>query len=461
MTGETNIYERERRTWTMAKKNNKKDKEGKASEQNKTKQQETDRQAAELDSQNQDESITTKSRKINWKKIVKIVIAPSILTIVLTIVIDAMNLAIQFHDMQRDIDNLQAIDISNRLTAIETSLNLLVGQDVVEDPEVNVEEDVNQSANRDDKGDNETVNKDDIIDREVIYGSYTSIGKSAVQLKTNETTSCLATPLKCKASDTILVERGTRKEYKAKQLVDQKILVTYMSDGQEVYFYGQYNDKNQWDKDCIINVYKANKLVMIHEANYKDGKLKKYRQVFTFNTQREKLVWAISRRKHIDDGNIGSTWTYFFDKDVIKDFDFDSVKAEDILGVADFKKSKSLTMEGFYHGRTSGGGFNDDSMDAYMIKYKKDGTIRSFYTGIFEKGTYNDDSREAWHIVIDKAAKCYLWQQGYFSDGRIDRDNILNQNPLHTEKKINDHIEHFNINKKYLTWNKKLFKIAK
>lgn len=85
----------------------------------------------------------------------------------------------------------------------------------------------------------------------------------------------------------------TGKEYNAKSLVNKKILVPYKEDGQEVYFLGQYNADYHWDGNCTINVYRKNRLVLITNANYNDGKLQDYRQVLEGKSN----TWIISNTR--------------------------------------------------------------------------------------------------------------------------------------------------------------------
>lgn len=43
------------------------------------------------------------------------------------------------------------------------------------------------------------------------------------------------------------------KEYIAKDLIDEMILLTYTEDDKEVYFLGQYNENYHWDGYCVTN----------------------------------------------------------------------------------------------------------------------------------------------------------------------------------------------------------------
>lgn len=250
----------------------------------------------------------------------------------------------------------------------------------------------------------------------------------------------------------------TGKRYKIKSLANKPILLFYTEGKQEIYFYGQFNKKNHWNGDCIINVYENNELILINEANYSDGKLtKKYKQVFFYNNGSNKNVWAISNRKHKGEENIGDTQTYLY-KPIKQSFKQENVTVKNIISVSKFKTQQKLIKEGFYHGKTSNGYFNDKTGKAYMIKYGDDKKIRLLYCGKFENGNPQDHTNSAWSIVIDNKMKCYVWQQGYFSNGYIDHNyHIENNYPL-TKESINMYIKDLHINKKHLNWNTNLFK---
>lgn len=75
-----------------------------------------------------------------------------------------------------------------------------------------------------------------------IIGMYESIKDENFSIKSS-----------FKSTDVYAVDSITNLTYTAEELTDQKILLSYKSDDQEVFFYGQFNDENQWDGNCIIS----------------------------------------------------------------------------------------------------------------------------------------------------------------------------------------------------------------
>lgn len=214
--------------------------------------------------------------------------------------------------------------------------------------------------------------------------------------------------------------------YYAKDLINQNILVPYMEENQEIYFYGKFNENYHWNGDCLINVYKNNNLILITEAIYDDGKLLSYKQVLPFVATDNINVWSISERIAKDDFNVGDSWNYIRNEEYAKDFDFDTVTDEDILDVYTFKSRLDTKLEGYYHGNTSDGNYNDDTGNAYMIKYNLDeGFIRGLYVGIFKDGQLNDNEESSWEIIFDDTDNSYFYYKGNFENGDREDDSKI------------------------------------
>ncbi len=221
-----------------------------------------------------------------------------------------------------------------------------------------------------------------------------------------------------KSTDIIAKDIKTEKEYTAKQLEGKKILIPYFENGQEVYFYGQFNTENHWNGDCILNVYKDSKLTYIMEAKYNDGNLLSYKQVFKYTTSLNIKVWSISKRTHKGNVNHGESRNYIRNKNKKKKFNMKNVTSSDILTVDKFKKSIKTPLEAYYCGNTSNGSYNDKTGNAYLVKYASDGTIRTLYCGNFENGKFEDSTGKAWYIVRNpKKGTDYVYYKGDFKDG--------------------------------------------
>lgn len=242
----------------------------------------------------------------------------------------------------------------------------------------------------------------------------------------------------------IAIDHVTSKEYTASQLAEQKLFMPYLNEKkQEVFFLGQFNKDNQWDGDCIINIYEKDNLILITEGKYNDGRLLSYRQVFPFTTSTGVNVWCISEREIIrDDSNSnenneidiqkiessytfnGESLTYFANDEnkYQKNFTLEDASALNIVTVEQFKSTISSPLEGYYFGNTSDGKYNDNTGTSYMIKYFEDGTVRTLYHGNFLNGTFNDDSNSAW-LIAKEQNTTYMYYKGKFKD----------EKPLHNE----------------------------
>ena len=223
-------------------------------------------------------------------------------------------------------------------------------------------------------------------------------------------------------SDIIAINtNGT--QYTVGEFRYQKILIPYKNGNQEIFFYGQYNENNHWEGNCIINAYENDKLLFITEAEYSDGNIINYKQVFSYINSSGK-VWGISDRENKGEYNSGVTWNYFFENDYIKEFNFEDVVASDILSINDFKNNFDLSIESFYFGNTSNNHYNDETGNAYIVKYAKDGTVRTLYVGNFIDGAFNDHTGNACDITrYIELNTGYMYYRGNFEDNRVEDNN--------------------------------------
>ena len=233
------------------------------------------------------------------------------------------------------------------------------------------------------------------------------------------------------SEDAVIAEDAeTRIKYRAKDLEKKSILVPYTEDGHEVYFLGQFNENGHWDGECTINVYIEDKLYLINDAVYEDGKLVKYNQVLDNGE-----TWIIADRKPKANYNTGNSVTYRKKKEKEKNFDLKSVESEDVLSVEDFRAGlKERDKEGFYYGRTSGGNYNDKTGKAYMVKYDKKGFVRTIYFGGFKGGDLDDDTGNAWEIARNEGDSQYVFFKGKFNNGNADITNNNKKKPISLRK---------------------------
>lgn len=270
--------------------------------------------------------------------------------------------------------------------------------------------------------------------------------------------------LNCSADTKIAKDPSTGKKKTAKSLIETGIVLSYVEDEKEVYFLGLLNKNYHWNGQCLINVYEGNNLIQITEATYDDGKLKGYRQVFEYE---EKNIWIVSKREHkkVKVGTSGYKWvnagtsTSYYKEDnkpeyYIKSFSMDSVKGSNILAVDDFIKSYCVTQEGFYSGNTENGLFNDNSEEAYLVKYNRDGRVRLFYRGRMKDGKQLDKTGNAWDIVLGEDNKYYYRRAHYSKKGIVYRtvtEKSMAMTVKQTKKKFKEKIGNIEVKCK-LRW---------
>lgn len=240
---------------------------------------------------------------------------------------------------------------------------------------------------------------------------------------------------KWKSIEVIAKDINTGKEYKAKDLMGEKILLPYKNGSQDVLFYGQFNENNLWDGNCIINVYERDQLVLIMDAVYDDGNLLEYQQVIPYTNNTDGDIWIISNRLRVGEANIGESWNYIRESEIVKSFDLNSASENNLINIELFKLRTDLHLIGYYHGNTSEGFYNDDTGNAYLVKYAEDGTVRTLYAGKFKNGKFHDDSGNAWYIAREEDTE-YMYFKGVFKDGRAKEENkdVPFENPVYIER---------------------------
>jgi len=241
----------------------------------------------------------------------------------------------------------------------------------------------------------------------------------------------------------IAVNQETGKGYKAKELVGQKLLLPYTEGNQKIVFYGSFNKNNQWHGECIINVYTGDNLQLVTEANYDNGVVTDYRQVMPYITSAGNKVWSVSNRTSEENWNSGESWNYYREKEYTMDFDFESITENEVVTIETMKSFIDTDLEGYYVGNTSEGKYNDDSGEAYMVKYASDGTVKTLYKGGIRDGEFHDLTGDAWYISQKENGE-YLYYQGEFIDGdanKKDEDEVTNPFSLEQIHEIVDKLQ--------------------
>ena len=275
----------------------------------------------------------------------------------------------------------------------------------------------------------ETIQNAPVINNYYKYGlKLIDQGKIKVSTESVEMPYLLSPP-PWETDDTIAENTETGEKITAGQLVNQKIFLPYKDGNQENYFYGQFDDNNQWDGNCIINVYQDDILISIMEAQYDNGELLHYKQAVKSITRNKDVIWRVCDKERKKDEkkeyNTGETWNYIY-KEYIKDFVYDDATINDIKYIYEFEKylKENSWLEGYYYGNTSDGFYNDETENAYMIKYFEDGTVRTLYCGNFVNGEFEDNTGNAWYITKGKNTD-YMYYKGYYKNG------ITQNNPGH------------------------------
>ena len=224
------------------------------------------------------------------------------------------------------------------------------------------------------------------------------------------------------------------REYTAAEVAEQPLLLPYTENGNEVYFYGQLDSAGNWDGRCIVNIYDGNVLQLITDAMYDGGTLLSCKQAFPDTVTSGEDVWVISERKVEDGFSTGETYRYFRSDGYTKSFSLDNVEPDDILNVDEFSAQITSTLEGYYCGEISDGQYNDDSGDAYFVKFFQDGTVRTLYVGNFKDGQFNDQTGTAWMIGKLEIGASYSFYQGPFKNSVSSRDSCYWEEPISTDR---------------------------
>lgn len=221
--------------------------------------------------------------------------------------------------------------------------------------------------------------------------------------------------------------------YKTEDLVNQKVILSYTDKGNTVLFLGQYNKEGQWDGNCKINTYNNEEIISITDAIYEKGKLDSYRQVFLDGENSKNRRWFVSNRKNEDGFNSGETWQYKYEHAYayINTINFNELSTDNIISVDNFinDAKESMQLIGYYIGNTSNGRYNDETGQAYLVKFtdRSDiapGYVRYLYHGKLKNGLPNDnneDKLKPWVLAWGNDNDSYYYYTGKFvNDERID-----------------------------------------
>lgn len=217
------------------------------------------------------------------------------------------------------------------------------------------------------------------------------------------------------------------KLFSAGELSNTPIILCYEQNGRDVYFYGQYNENNQWNGRCILNIYNNNKLETIFEGIYDNGNLFSYKRVSCENGSE----WIVTDRVVEDGYNRGETYVYTKTSDYNKSFNESNITEKQIVSVDNFLTSKQENLLSYYSGNTSNGYYNDKTGYAYLVTYftpseseslNRSQVIKTLYQGQFVDGKFEDNTYKAWYITRELDTT-YMYYRGCFLNGSVYRKN--------------------------------------
>lgn len=222
--------------------------------------------------------------------------------------------------------------------------------------------------------------------------------------------------------------------YTVEDLCNYPIITSYKEGDNDVYFYGRYNENGNWNGTCILNTYNGDDLVSIFEGVYEDGTLFSYKRV----SDEKDGTWLITDRISQDSYNVGKTWKYTKTTAFTKSFDIQNIQEKQMMTVDKFLNSINENLISYYKGNTSNGLYNDDTGNAYLVKYKEDGDVELLYKGGFKDGYPNDNTGNAWSIAWGYANDGYHYFKGKFvnNDHKRTKDFLK---PM-TQEEINEKV---------------------
>lgn len=372
----------------------------------------------------EENSNNVNNKKISAKAIIEIIGAIFTIVSLLAILFGAYNYVESKFDKLNDKLNecLKKDEISNLTTDVSEMREYLYSDDGVKDQLGEFSDKMDKVTNLL----NITAIKADVTTEEYIRSNVSIVDNDI----SNSTSSI--------SSDTCIGTDSEGNVYIAKNLVDKTILLTYTEDDKEIYFLGQYNKNYHWNGYCVINTYDADgKLNSINESNFDDGNRLDYESYYLSDKQNEWIYTDRDCKKEINEG-ISIRYKSNFSKQ--KNFTATNVRVSDLIYIESMKEYDNKEILSYYMGKTSNGVYNDDSGNAYLVRYNSEGFVSVYYKGNFKDGDFEDEN--AIEIVLDESDninKYFLYNGGFTRGERISDDGIkyITQDEINTILKEN------------------------
>ena len=372
----------------------------------------------------EENSNNVNNQKISAKAIIEIIGAIFTIVSLLAILFGAYNYVESKFDKLNDKLNecLKKDEINNLTTDVSEMREYLYSDDGVKDQLGEFSDKMDKVTNLL----NITAIKADVTTEEYIRSNVSIVDNDI----SNSTSSI--------SSDTCIGTDSEGNVYIAKNLVDKTILLTYTEDDKEIYFLGQYNKNYHWNGYCVINTYDADgKLNSINESNFDDGNRLDYESYYLSDKQNEWIYTDRDCKKEINEG-ISIRYKSNFSKQ--KNFTATNVRVSDLIYIESMKEYDNKEILSYYMGKTSNGVYNDDSGNAYLVRYNSEGFVSVYYKGNFKDGDFEDEN--AIEIVLDESDninKYFLYNGGFTRGKRISDDGIkyITQDEINTILKEN------------------------
>lgn len=372
----------------------------------------------------EENSNNVNNKKISAKAIIEIIGAIFTIVSLLAILFEAYNYVESKFDKLNDKLNecLKKDEISNLTTDVSEMREYLYSDDGVKDQLGEFSDKMDKVTNLL----NITAIKADVTTEEYIRSNVSIVDNDI----SNSTSSI--------SPDTCIGTDSDGKVYIAKNLIDQTILLTYTEDDKEIYFLGQYNKNYHWNGYCVINTYDADgKLNGINESNFDDGNRLDYESYYLSDKQNE---WIYTDRDCKKETNEGISIRYKSNFSKQKNFTATNVRVSDLIYIESMKEYDNKEILSYYMGKTSNGVYNDDSGNAYLVRYNSEGFVSVYYKGNFKDGDFEDEN--AIEIVLDESDninKYFLYNGGFTRGERISDDGIkyITQDEINTILKEN------------------------
>lgn len=220
-------------------------------------------------------------------------------------------------------------------------------------------------------------------------------------------------------SDNEIIARDINgKEYYASELVGKNIVLEYydQKDDKNVYFQGMYNENFHWDGACITNsYYRDGRFFGACEYIFDDGVRKNYKSIVATAENQ----WSYADKVCADNGNEGVNIIYSGETNVsIEGVSEDSMSLMAVDTICD-NLMPYIRVLSYYSGITIDEAYDDQTGNAYLIKFDLSGDVTLLYQGPFSKGTMHTANSEhtGWEIVYSEQYANYYCNEGAFING--------------------------------------------